>query len=68
MQVNYDTYKSMDFTCPECGWHGKGEELLNGEFSEVHLIGDLECPKCFHLIAHWQAPLTNNTDYEKNYS
>lgn len=57
MQVDYDTYKTEDFTCPECGWQGKGDELIDGNFSEVHFIADLECPKCYHLIAFWQAPL-----------
>jgi len=56
MQVEYDTYKEMDFTC-QCGWQGKGSELVNGEFSEVHLIGDLDCPKCYSLIAFWQYPI-----------
>jgi hypothetical protein len=57
MQVDYDTYKTQDFTCSKCGWKGKGEELENGEFSEVHVIGDLECPKCYHLIAFWQGKM-----------
>ena len=55
MQVDYDTYETQDFTCSNCGWQGKGEELSNGDFSGLHSIGDLECPKCFHLIAYWQA-------------
>lgn len=60
MQVNYDTYRKQNFTCTQCGWKGKGEELDQGEFSEVTFICDLECPNCGHLIAFWQAPLTEN--------
>jgi len=56
MQVDYDTYKSMDFTCNKCGWQGNGKALSNGGFSEASFIGDLDCPKCFELVAFWQAP------------
>ena len=59
MQVDYDKYKEQSFTCSECGWQGKGAELSHGDFSEEHCIGDLDCPKCFHLVAFWQAPLTD---------
>ena len=54
MQVDPNAYKSEDFTCSECGWQGKGSELALGEFSEVHFIVDLECPKCWHLVAFYQ--------------
>ena len=56
MLVDYDTYKSQEFTCRNCGWHGAGSELNHGDYSE-DCIGDLECPKCFELVAFWQAPL-----------
>ncbi|MGZ8551328.1 MAG: hypothetical protein ACXWV2_11725 [Chitinophagaceae bacterium] len=56
MEVDYNKYEKMDFTC-KCGWQGKGAELVNGEFSEVHLIGDLSCPKCSEQIAFWQWPM-----------
>ena len=59
MQVDYDTYKSEDFTCLKCGWKGKGEELSHGDFSEYSFIGDLDCPQCFERIAFWQAPLSD---------
>jgi len=62
MQVNYNNYKMQDFICSECGWKGKGSELVNGDFSELHYIGDLECPKCFHLVAFWQAPLSDSSE------
>lgn len=45
------------FSCPDCGWEGMGSELDDGDFSEYSFIGNLECPKCGHLIAFWQAPL-----------
>ena len=35
----------------------KVKKLENGEFSEVHVIGDLECPNCYHLVAFWQGKL-----------
>ncbi len=67
MQVDYYTYKNQKFICSQCGWQGKGEQLTHGNFSDLHLIGDLECPKCFHLIAFWQAPLLDeNKDEAKN--
>ncbi|WP_242082427.1 hypothetical protein [Aestuariivivens sediminis] len=54
MQVDYDTYKTENFSCIKCGWEGKGMELNHGDFSEMHVIGDLDCPECGHLIAFWQ--------------
>ena len=50
----------MDFTCEDCGWSGKGQALVNGDFSEESFIGDLDCPKCFKLVAHWQSPLNDD--------
>jgi len=58
MQVDYNTYKNQSFSCPKCGWFGKGDELVNGDFHEYSVIGNLECPKCFHLIAFWQGKVT----------
>ena len=57
MQLDYYTYKTEDFTCPKCGWQGKGAELEIASFSEVHSICHLECPKCDYCFGHWQAPL-----------
>ena len=57
MRVDYNNYATQSFTCNKCGWKGKGEELSDGDFSEESCIGDLECPKCFELVAYWQAPL-----------
>ena len=62
MEVDYETYKEQDFTCEKCKWTGKGKELSNGDFSESCFICDLECPKCYHLVAFWQAPLINKDD------
>ena len=61
MQVSYKKYKNRKFTCKNCGWSGNGSELVDGAFHESSYIGDLECPKCFHLIAFWQAPLNNKS-------
>jgi hypothetical protein len=57
MQVDYNTYKEESFTCRNCGWQGKGDQLSHGDFHEMSMIGDLDCPKCFELIAFWQVPL-----------
>ncbi len=65
MQVEYDTYKELDFTCNKCGWQGKGSELSDGDFSEEHCIGDLDCPKCFDHIGFWQAPLIDKSKKDK---
>lgn len=66
MQVNYDTYKLMNFTCSKCGWRGKGEALSHGDFSESFFISNLECPKCFELIAFWQVPLSEKSNNNNN--
>ena len=57
MQVDYNTYEDQYFTCSACGWEGKGVELVNGNFSEELVLGDLDCPKCGHLVAFWQSPM-----------
>ena len=67
MQVDYYTYKDQDFNCPNCDWNGKGNDLVNTDFHEVSMIGDLNCPKCYNLIAFWQAPLIE-TNEENNSS
>jgi hypothetical protein len=56
MQVDYYTYKEEYFTCCKCGWQGKGDQLSHGDFHEMNMIGDLDCPECSELIAFWQAP------------
>jgi hypothetical protein len=63
MQFNYFTYKKESVKCLYCGWTGKGSELRNGDFSEEHFIGDLNCPSCGEMVGFWQAPL--NAEYEK---
>ncbi len=64
MQVDYDKYKEEDFTCKHCGWQGKGAELSYGDFSELHCICDLDCPKCHEHIGFWQAPLIDKKNNE----
>ena len=48
------TYESKDFTCPKCGWEGKGRDLAHGAFNEEHALVDLECPNCWQVIAQVQ--------------
>lgn len=62
MKVDYNTYKDQEFACKKCGWKGSGAELGHGDFHEYSMIGDLECPKCFELVAFWQAPLGSNSN------
>jgi hypothetical protein len=64
MKVDYYKYKEQDFTCPHCKWNGKGSELKNGEFSEMHFIGELDCPVCHERVAFWQAPLVDKEKQE----
>ena len=64
--VNYFTYKNEDFTCLKCSWNGKGSELSNGDFSEEHFIGDLDCPLCGEHIGAWQAPMKEEVEKWKN--
>lgn len=59
MKVDYDTYGNQNFICPKCGLKGKGNELSHGDFSEVNFNGDLNCPKCYELVAFWQAHLSD---------
>ncbi len=44
---------------------GKGIELVHGDFSELHSIGNLDCPHCSHLVAYWQAPLRKDYPEQK---
>ena len=60
--VNFFTFKRDDFTCSRCGWKGKGAALSNGDFSEEHSIGDLDCPDCGNHIGFWQAPLKKEVE------
>ena len=53
MEVNYNTYKTQQFTCNKCGWQGMGSEFSHGDFSEFSFIGNLDCPECFELVAFW---------------
>ena len=67
MNVNYFTFIREDFICPYCGWKGKGAELTNGDFSEDHLICDLDCPSCYEHLGFWQAPLLEEKEkWEKD--
>ncbi|MEJ0102135.1 MAG: hypothetical protein WDO19_06040 [Bacteroidota bacterium] len=34
MQLNYFTYKEETFTCPACGWSGKGIDLGTGDLAK----------------------------------
>ncbi len=54
MRVDKQTYESKEFTCPKCGWEGKGRDLAHGKFSNTHAIIDLECPNCWQAIAQVQ--------------
>lgn len=56
MLVDYYQYKEQQFTSKHCGWTGDGSELRHGDFHSESMIGDLECPKCWELVAFWQAP------------
>lgn len=57
MEVDYSTYKTQQFTCNKCGWQAMGAEFSHSDFSEYSFIGNLDCPKCYELVAFWQAPL-----------
>ena len=54
MRVDLQTYETKDFTCPKCGWEGKGQDLAHGEFSVTNALTDLECPNCWQVIAQVQ--------------
>lgn len=64
MKVDYFKYKDQHFTCPHCKWNGKGSELKNGEFSEIHFIGELYCPVCHEPVAFCQALLIEKEKQE----
>lgn len=56
MNLNYFTYKNETITCPKCGWVGKGSELNYGDYSGLHSIVDMDCPKCHEMVGFWQSP------------
>ena len=69
MQINLKTFHNEDFTCPQCGWKGKGSELDTENVSEEHWIFDFECPECDQHIGSGQAPLSNENDFsQEDYS
>lgn len=57
MQINLNTYKDENFTCPKCGWKGKGSEFDIENFSVKHSMIDFECPKCVEHIGSGQPDL-----------
>jgi hypothetical protein len=46
MTFNYYTYKNDNFSCPKCNWNGLGLETFLSDFSEIHTLRDIECPRC----------------------
>ena len=65
MKIDLNNYLEKDFECPECHWKGKGSDLENGDFSELHFIFDFECPKCFNHIGSGQAEIVDADKYIK---
>ena len=65
MNIDLNNYLNKVFECPECHWKGKGSELENGDFSEMHFIIDFECPKCFNHIGSGQAEIVDADKYIK---
>jgi hypothetical protein len=53
------TYKTDAFKCKECNWTGIGSELNYWDFSKVHSIVDMYCPKCYAYIVSWLTPCLN---------
>lgn len=38
-------YDNQDFICVQCGWTGKGHDLVNNNSNKIYRIRDLQCPK-----------------------
>lgn len=38
---NYET-ANTDYVCPECGWEGNHNEVIDGDEMEVDEIGELD--------------------------
>ena len=49
MLFNYDTYENEPFFCQECGWSGRGRDLIPGDFYER--VSELICPACKAYMA-----------------
>jgi len=60
--LTYGVFQREDFTCPKCGWAGKGIELQAIELYESMVI-DMGCPKCLEYMGCMMAPTTE--EYEK---
>lgn len=50
MQITSSNYRNEIFKCPYCEWRGFGGELLMGDFSEMNMLADVDCPKCHEMI------------------
>lgn len=50
MEYNYHTYKSKTFICSKCDWRGLGLDTFLSDLSEIHLLRDVECPKCENTL------------------
>lgn len=58
--IKYSSYKTQELTCPDCGWSGLGSEAcLNFE-----TVMDLECPKCFKMLAIISSPTYGEVLYK----
>jgi hypothetical protein len=44
----YDPWKTYDYTCSACSWHGKGGDLAYGEIGSDCM--ELVCPVCRELL------------------
>lgn len=38
-------YDDQDFICMQCGWTGKGSDLVNNNTNNIYRIQDLQCPR-----------------------
>lgn len=39
------SHDNKDFICVQCGWSGKGKDLVNNNSNKIYRIQDLQCPR-----------------------
>lgn len=39
------THDNQEFICMQCGWSGKGYDLVNNNSNKIYRIRDLQCPR-----------------------
>jgi hypothetical protein len=63
IHINYSDYRLAPVTCPNCEWSGLGTDTYQNAGG---LAMDLECPKCFKMLAIIDFPTYQQTLTQSN--